>query len=52
MARLAGYNLVVSSDGFYAVCDTNFKSLVKCNTLKGASWYINNMQTLKLNQSS
>jgi len=48
MAKLAGYNLVISSDGFYAVCDANFKTIVKCNTLKNASWYINNIETLKL----
>jgi hypothetical protein len=52
LARMAGYNLVVSNDGYYAVCDTNFKTLVKCNSLKGAVWYINNMQYLTLSQTS
>jgi hypothetical protein len=52
LARLNGYNLVISSDGFYSVCDRDFKTLTKCNTLKGASWYIKNMETLKFNQQS
>lgn len=52
LARMNGYNLVITTDSFYAVCDSNFKTLVKCNTLKGAMWYINNMQYLALSESS
>jgi hypothetical protein len=49
---MAGYNLVITTDSFYAVCDSNFKTLVKCNSLKGVVWYINNMQYLTLSQTA
>jgi hypothetical protein len=52
LARMAGYNLVISTDSFYAVCDGDFKTLVKCNSLKGVVWYINNMQYLTFSQTA
>lgn len=50
-ARLAGLNLVMSADGYYAVCDSGFKTLVKCNSLGGARWFILNSTTLYLLQA-
>jgi hypothetical protein len=52
LARENGYHLIISSDGFYSVCDYNFKSLVKCTSLDGAKWYINNMKYLDLSLMS
>lgn len=49
-ARLAGFNLVMSTDGYYAVCDGSFKTLVKCNTLGGCRWFILNSTVLSLSQ--
>ena len=45
-ARLAGLNLVLNNS-FYAICDSNFKTLIRCTSLSSALWYIKNKHVIK-----